>query len=75
MKSDYLRKEAEFYIDYISKGEDLKPTNSCQKPLKEVNEGSEHLNKWVYEQTKALLEKNKLVGLLGGDHSTSFGLF
>ncbi|MEJ7675218.1 MAG: arginase family protein [Chitinophagaceae bacterium] len=31
------------------------------------------LNNWVYEQTKELLQKDKLVGLLGGDHSTPLG--
>lgn len=75
MKSDYLRKEAELYIDFISKGEKLESNQFMSKTLKEVNEGSVHLNNWVYEQTKALLSKNKLVGLLGGDHSTPLGYF
>ena len=34
-----------------------------------------YLNNWVYDQTKALLEKDKLVGLLGGDHSIPLGFF
>lgn len=75
MKSDYLRKEAELYIDYISKGEDVSANQFMTKTLKEVNEGSHFLNNWVYEQTRVLLEKNKLVGLLGGDHSTPLGFF
>lgn len=40
-----------------------------------MNEGSNYLNNWVYEQTKVLLDKNKLVGLLGGDHSTPLGYY
>jgi agmatinase len=75
LKSDYLRKEAELYIDYISKGEDVDANQFMCKTLKEVNEGSLFLNNWVYEQTKALLAKDKLVGLLGGDHSTPLGYF
>ena len=75
MKSDYLRKEAELYIDYISRGEDVAANQFMYKTLKEVNAGSEYLNTWVYEQTKALLEKNKLVALLGGDHSAALGYF
>ncbi|MCX8019521.1 MAG: agmatinase family protein [Chitinophagaceae bacterium] len=75
MKSDYLRKEAELYIDYISRGEDVNANQFMCKTLKEVNEGSAFLNKWVYEQTKALLDKGKLVGVLGGDHSTPLGFF
>src|SRR5258705_2580048 len=65
LKSDYLRKEAELYIDYISKGEEVGANQFMTKTLKEVNEGGLFLNNWVYEQTKALLEKNKLVGILG----------
>lgn len=73
MKSDYLRKEAELYIDYISKGEELSANQFMCKTLKEVNEGGVFLKDWVFEQTKALLEKDKLVGILGGDHSTPLG--
>ena len=75
MKSDYLRKEAELYIDYISKGEDVFANQFMMKTLKDVNEGGIYLNNWVYEQTRVLLEKGKLVGLLGGDHSTPLGFF
>jgi agmatinase len=73
MKSDYLRKEAELYIDYISKGEDVEANHFMSKTIREVNEGSRYLNNWVYEQTKALMDRNKLVALLGGDHSTPLG--
>ena len=73
LKSDYLRKEAELYIDYISKGDDVQQNKFMCKSLKEINEGSRFLNNWVYEQTKELLDNNKLVGLIGGDHSTPLG--
>ena len=75
MKSDYLRKEAELYLDYISKGEDVNANQFIKKTLREVNEGSDLMNTWVYEQTKALLAKDKMVGLLGGDHSTPLGFY
>ncbi len=75
LKSDYLRKEAELYIDYISKGDDVNENKFMCKSLKEINEGSKYMNNWVYEQTKELLDKGKLVGLLGGDHSTPLGFF
>lgn len=74
-RSDYLRKEAELYIDYISKGDLVEDNQFMSKALKEVNEGNAYLNNWVYDKTKALLEQKKLVGLLGGDHSTSLGFF
>ncbi len=75
MKSDYLRKEAELYIDYISKGEDVSKNQFMSKSLKEINEGSRILNNWVYEKSIEILNKGKLLGLLGGDHSTPLGYF
>lgn len=75
LRSDYLRKEAELYIDYISKGDDVNENKFMCKSLREINEGSRYMNNWVYEQTKELLEKGKLVALLGGDHSTPLGFF
>ena len=75
MKSDYLRKEAELYIDYISKGEDVYANQFMTKTLKDINEGAIYLNNWVYDQTRVLLAKDKLVGILGGDHSTPLGFF
>jgi agmatinase len=75
MKSDYLRKEAELYIDYIAEGGEVEDNQFMNKTMREVNEGSHYLNNWVYEQTKALLAKNKLVGIVGGDHSAPLGFF
>ncbi len=72
-KSDYLRKQAELYIAYISKGEEVEENNFMSKAVRDINEGGMFLNNWVYEQTGALLRRNKLVVLLGGDHSTSLG--
>ena len=74
-KSDFLRKEAELYITYISGGEALEANKFMCKTLREINEGGVFLNEWVYEQTTELLNKGKLVALLGGDHSTPFGFF
>ena len=74
-KSDYLRKEAELYLNYISQGDEVSANRFMCKTLKDINEGSLFLNDWVYQQTKDLLEKGKLVGLLGGDHSTPLGFF
>lgn len=74
-KSDYLRKEAELYINYITDGEVVAENKFMSKVLKELNAGSLFLNQWVYEQTKELLSAGKLVGLVGGDHSTPLGFY
>lgn len=72
-RSDYLRKEAELYIHYISQGDAVCDNKFMMKTLKDINTGSEILNEWVYQQTMGLLKQNKLVALLGGDHSTPLG--
>jgi len=73
LKSDYLRKEAELYINYISQGDKIDNNRFMCKTLKEVNEGSLFMNQWVFEQTSEVLQNGKLVGLVGGDHSTPLG--
>ncbi|MEO8401089.1 MAG: agmatinase family protein [Gammaproteobacteria bacterium] len=41
--------------------------------IEKVNAFSIRLNDYVYNETKKLLSKGKLVGVVGGDHSTPFG--
>lgn len=74
-KSDYLRKEAELYIKYVAEGQALEENKFMTKVLKELNEGGTFLNEWVYQKTKELLDNGKLVGLLGGDHSSPLGFY
>ena len=45
--------------------------NKTYKDL--INTGCQYMNDWVYQQTSNLLSSGKLVGLVGGDHSTPFG--
>lgn len=39
----------------------------------QVNNACHEMTDWVYQQTVSVLEKGKLVGLVGGDHSTPLG--
>ncbi len=43
------------------------------KLLMSVNAKSQELNSWVHAQTQKWLKQNKMVGLVGGDHSSPFG--
>lgn len=73
MKSDFLRKEAELFVDFLSSGEDITGNPFMKRNLKDINSGSIDLNKYVYENCKKYLQQGKLVCLLGGDHSTPLG--
>jgi agmatinase len=41
--------------------------------FKTVNEAGYQLNQWLYEKTKKLIAQNKIVGVIGGDHSSPLG--
>jgi agmatinase len=41
--------------------------------LAQVNQASEEVNQWVYEQCVSLLQQGKKIALIGGDHSVPFG--
>ena len=75
LRSDYLRKEAELYIKFLTEGGDIGDNQFLKKTLVDVNTGTRVMNEWVYNQTLALLNKGKLVGLIGGDHSTPLGYY
>ncbi len=49
-------------------------TESLLKAQSRVNEACDSLNRSIYEEAKKLLDQNKFVGLVGGDHSCPLGL-
>jgi len=70
-KSKALRMHAK---KLIAKGGEIGNNAALNKSLRTVNAGSKELNNWVYTQIKELRKKKKIVGLVGGDHSTPFGV-
>jgi len=69
-----MRSKAEEYIDALEDGKSATTDGACAGLLEEINESCEQMNTWVFEQADVLLKQNKLVGLIGGDHSTPLGL-
>ena len=54
----------------------LNQTNNPEKIQKlqnEVNKACQEMVDWVYKQTQQILAQGKIIGLVGGDHSTPFG--
>lgn len=43
------------------------------KLTQEVNAACEEMSQWVYQQSKEVLSQGKLLGLVGGDHSSPLG--
>ena len=68
-----LRPKAKKYIDYLECGGKLSENTELKDVLSEINTQCEAMNFFVYKHAKKLLNDGKLVGLVGGDHSTPLG--
>lgn len=72
-KSDKWRLAAERYINELANG-----TDENDAELKKISTNIQAecvwLNNWVKERCLHYLNQNKIVGLIGGDHSTPLGM-
>ncbi|MFI3327611.1 MAG: agmatinase family protein [Rikenellaceae bacterium] len=69
--SEELRADAQFVIEALESG--AGESLEVEAARSRVNKGSGVLNEFVYKQAKELLERGKIVGVVGGDHSTPYG--
>ena len=73
-ENDQWRKHTLPYIKWLESGKKKNPNTTIKNTPESVNTVSRKLNHWVKSQSGELLDKGKMVGILGGDHSTPFGL-
>lgn len=66
-----LKEKAQERLEFLESGEESPAETSIRD---EINEASNELNAWVETLAAKKLKNGKLVGLVGGDHSTPFGL-
>ena len=71
--SQRLRSDAERVIRHLEEGGSVADDAVCRK-IRRVNEGCVQMNENIRAQARAWLAQGKLVGLVGGDHSTPYGL-
>lgn len=72
-KSDKLRNVAEAYIEVLANGGDANNSDLKSK-ASDIRNECLWMNNWVKERCLHFLNQNKLVGLIGGDHSTPLGM-
>ena len=70
-KSNKHRIMAEEYIGLLESGEEN--SDNGKSLLKEVNSVCAEMVEWVKSESLKQLDKQKLLGLVGGDHSTPLG--
>lgn len=73
-KSDSLRKKSEEYIALLETGERVHGHKHLESIQKEINEECKKLHEKVKFKCLEHLNKNKIIALIGGDHSTPLGL-
>ena len=73
-KSESLRRKAEKYIEMLVEGEVSEPGTEMEEIRTLINAECVKMNSWVKTKALNFLDKNKIVALLGGDHSTPLGL-
>ena len=71
--TDEGNKVRELSAQHIKLMEAGKPLDVTDPVLTKINEACENLNIYVKSATQRFLKEGKLVGLLGGDHSTPLG--
>ncbi len=62
------------YIDWLEQNEEEWISNELKVIPREIDEVCEKLNIYVRSQALKFIKQGKMVGLLGGDHSTPLGL-
>lgn len=72
-RSIELRNDAEHVIRHLEEGGNPEE-KAILRRVERINEASNELNNWVHFHSLEYLDKGKLVGIVGGDHSVPFGL-
>lgn len=73
-KSESLRRKSEQYIGLLQEGESPETNSKMEDVRVAINTECEKLNRLVKAKALSFMDKNKIVALLGGDHSTPLGL-
>lgn len=70
-KNDLTKRKAQ---EVIRLSAQAKPNQKqISKLTAEVNKACEEMTSWVYKESQKILKSGKLLGLIGGDHSTPWG--
>lgn len=72
--NDALCHKSVEYIEFLENGGTLDSNSYHKAIVDEINQTQSVLRKHLKDRSKELLDKNKIVAVLGGEHSTPFGL-
>jgi agmatinase len=74
-KNEYYRGLAAKIIDRLVQGKPLTDTPDLTPVLTEINQASQQVNQWLFENSQKAINDGKRVAVIGGDHSSPLGYF
>ncbi len=74
-KSEYYRGLGAKIIDRLAQGKPLTDTPDLTPVLTEINQASQQVNQWLFENCQKAMNGGKRVAVIGGDHSSPLGYF
>ncbi|MEJ1933847.1 agmatinase SpeB [Nostoc sp. NIES-2111] len=74
-KNNYYRNLAAQIIERLAQGKSLTDTPDLTPVLTEINQASQQVNQWLFDQCQAAMNQGKQVAVIGGDHSSPLGYF
>ncbi len=74
-QSEHLKKKAALVMEVLAGPTNEKHKAKAEAALALINAECSVMNKWVEQRCAYWMDQGKLVGLVGGDHSTPFGFF
>ncbi len=69
-----LREDAVRIMEHLESGMPIEEGSILYRKLERINTISDEINTEIYDQSLSWLAAGKLIGLVGGDHSTPYGL-
>jgi agmatinase len=75
LRSADLKQKAAKIIEMWEDGVDVMHNQEAKSIHAEINAACADMNDWVFKQCDRFIQQGKLVGLVGGDHSTPLGYF
>lgn len=74
-KNEYYRTLAAQIIDRLAQGKTLTNEPDLTPVLTEINQASQQVNQWLFENCQKAINDGKRVAVIGGDHSSPLGYF
>jgi agmatinase len=68
-----FKAKAQRVLESIEDGS-FEDDGEAQKLQGDINQASERLNQWVYRHSRNILDEARFAAVIGGDHSTPYGL-